>query len=210
MLRTLRDRAILECVSFKVRMLSLEQVARTWWGETSEPRRFAGRRMGELVAAGLLVRQQVLARPILPLLEPVVTWRPDTAGPDVGAAAYRLQSRWTKAPETTAVYLASPKTLGQLGGAGGKLPVLGQETHDLHVAEIYVKRLGDCPEDAAAWAGEEIFKTTRRGEKLPDAVLQDAAGRPRRVIEFGGDYDAERVRRFHDDCAQRGLAYELW
>ena len=29
------------------------------------------------------------------------------------------------------------------------------------------------------------------------------------VIEFGGAYDAERVRVFHEDCVPRALPYQL-
>ena len=33
---------------------------------------------------------------------------------------------------------------------------------------------------------------------------------PRLVLEFGGAYDAARVERFHEDCAERRLPYQLW
>jgi hypothetical protein len=30
------------------------------------------------------------------------------------------------------------------------------------------------------------------------------------VIEFGGDYDRDRIQSFHDDCVSRILPYQMW
>jgi hypothetical protein len=65
--------------------------------------------------------------------------------------------------------------------------------------------------EADNWIGEDILAPHRRGEKLPDAVLADGPGaRPRLVLEFGGAYDATRVRHFHQSCLDEQLPYQLW
>jgi len=48
------------------------------------------------------------------------------------------------------------------------------------------------------------------GESVPDAVLVDQHEQPAVLIEFGGDYAADRVAAFHDDAAGRGLPYQIW
>lgn len=191
-------------------MLSLEQIASAWWGESSNPRRFARRRLAPLVQAGLLDEREVLAHPLLDLAAPVFAWSPGEAAPDVEAISYRLKSRWTAAPRRTPVFIATKRTLAELGGAGGKLPILGQETHDLHTASIYLRRLRECPEEAEAWVGEDVFAPQRRGQKLPDAVLLGPGGEVTLAIEFAGSYGPDRVAHFHDDCARRAIRYELW
>lgn len=211
MLRTDRDREVLEAVAFKVRMLSLDQVARAWWGRGENARRLARRRLRRLVDAGLLERHEVLARPLLELTGPLISWAPGDPDPDVGAVSYRLQSRWSKPPRRTTVFVASGRAVRELGGRGGKLPTLGQETHDLHTSELFLRRRELSPEEAHRWVGEEALKPHReRGEKLPDAVLVDEHGEIELAIEFAGSYSANRVAEFHNDCLERELPYELW
>ena len=210
MLRTDRDSEILNALAFKVRMLSLGQIGDAWWGESSDPRRFARRRLGPLSRAGLLEEREVLAHPLLDLAEPEFTWTPGLPGPDFEAVSYRLKSRWTEKPRRTRVFIATKRTLAELGGAGGKLPALGQETHDLHMGTIYLRRLKQDPAAAEAWVGEDVFAPNRRRQKLPDAVLLGPGQEVRLAIEFAGSYAAERVARFHEDCARRGTPYELW
>lgn len=210
MLRTDRDSDILNALAFRVRMLSLGQIAGAWWGDSSDPPRFAGRRLGPLVDAGLLQEREVLAHPLLELNAPEFAWTPGEPGPDVDAVSYRLKSRWTERRTRTRVFLATKRTLAELGGAGGKLPVLGQETHDLHMGSVYLRLRRLDPEAAESWVGEDVFAPERRGQKLPDAVLLGPGGEVRLVIDFAGSYDAERVAAFHEDCARRGTPYELW
>jgi hypothetical protein len=82
--------------------------------------------------------------------------------------------------------------------------------HDLHVAAIYLRLLRDRPEEAANWVSESVLAPLRRGQKLPDAEIHDAHGRPIKVIEFGGSYSPERLQKVHADCERRQLPYELW
>ena len=210
MLRTDRDSEILSALAFKVRLLSLEQIAGAWWADSTDPPRFARRRLGPLARAGLLEEREVLAHPLLELEGPEFTWAPGEPGPDYDAVSYRLKSRWTQRLQRTQVFIATRRTIAELGGAGGRLPTLGQETHDLHMGTLYLRRLREHPEEAEAWVGEDVFAPKRRGQKLPDAVLLGPGGEPTLAIEFAGSYGPARVARFHEDCLRRGTPYELW
>lgn len=86
-----------------------------------------------------------------------------------------------------------------------------QATHDMGVSAIFLHFRRTDHASAEQWMGEDIIKPFRRRQKLPDAILAIGPERSiRLVVEFGGAYPPERVRDFHDDCAARGLPYELW
>ena len=106
--------------------------------------------------------------------------------------------------------MATSRGAKHFGGKGGKLRRPLQATHDLHVSTVYLWFLEQQPDLASAWASEDLIAPTRRGQKLPDAMIQDEAGNPLRVIEFAGAYPPERIEKLHLDCEYRGLPYELW
>jgi hypothetical protein len=66
------------------------------------------------------------------------------------------------------------------------------------------------PQAAEQWVGEDIAGGDQFGGNVPDAVLSDPQDGMRLAIEFGGAYNAERIRSFHHCCARRGLPYEVW
>lgn len=212
MLLISRDDEILRTLSLKVRLLSLAQVAEAWWEPTPSGQSTARKRLAQLDEAGLVRRLRVPVRPLPPLDAPALAWQAGDPPPDLGAVAWKLQSRWKEGPLATTVFVATQRGANQYGGRlRGRLRREFQATHDLGVAAVYLRMRAAKPEAAEAWIGEDILSPHRRGEKVPDAVL--AAGpekRPRLVVEFGGAYDAARVRRFHEDCAERKLPYELW
>jgi hypothetical protein len=201
-----RDREILLTLTQKVRLLSLAQIARTWWPSASP----AAARNRLAALPSLVARLKLNAHPELTLDGPLFTWRPGEPVPRFGALSYQLKKRWNQAPEPTTVYIATEKAARYFGGFGGKLRRPLQATHDLHMAQVYLQLLARDPAKAGLWVSEERFAPERRREKLPDAVLRDAAGHIVLVIEFGGAYDARHVERVHLDCVTRSLPYELW
>ncbi|MBU0716954.1 MAG: hypothetical protein KJ749_01790 [Planctomycetes bacterium] len=211
MLRTSRDEQILETLVLRVRLLSLEQIAGAWWSDADSPAVFTRRRLSRLSEEGLLERSSLLAEPFLDLQAPLVAWEPGAPPPDYDAVAYSLQSRWTEPPTSTTVYVATTKARNQYGGAGrGGLRYRLQATHDLHVSAVYLRLLKADPESAAAWVGEDLRPKAGFRLKDPDAVIEYDDGRPPLVIEFGGKYDARRIRDFHEHCEKFTLRYELW
>lgn len=204
-----RDHDLLQALVRQVRLFAQRQIADHWWaGELPNARR----RLKRLAAEDLLTSTTVLAR-TLPVPEsPLASWRPGDSAPDAGAVAYRCQDRWRRRPpRPCTVWVASERAARLFGGVRrGELRQPTQATHDLGVAAVWLRLREVSPEWAAAWRGEDLLAHTRRGEKLPDAFLVNAREQVLWVIEFGGGYDAGRVRAFHDDCAARGLPYQLW
>lgn len=203
-------------LTHKVRLLSLAQIARTWWNPSPAGVANARKRLTVLTGNNTLspdhfmLRLHVNAHSELILGGPLFSWNPGELTPDFGALSYRLQSRWTEAIKPTTIYIATEKAARHFGGFGGKLRRPLQVTHDLHVAQIYLHLLKSNRPAACAWISEEQFSPERRHQKLPDAVLRDKNGEITLVIEFGGAYDTKHVERVHRDCVTRSLPYELW
>lgn len=206
---TERDEALLQALVIKVRLFSLRQIARQWWNDDLANSR---RRLRQLVNANLVISAQVVARSVLRLAGPVIQWKPGDPPPNFGAVAHLFQQRLRKvAARPTGVFIASERAARLFGGrCRGELSHPSQATHDLGVAAMWLFLAEHSPPMAMNWVGEDLLAHTRRGQKCPDAFLVEATGTISRVLEYGGDYDYERVERFHNDCAERQLAYEMW
>lgn len=204
-----RDTEIVKCLVQKVRLLSQRQLAQHWFdGDPANMRR----RMSRLVEHDLVARLTVQARPLPELAQPLASWRIGDAAPDVGQVAHRCQSRWhRRAIRSCACWIATEKAAQLYGGVRrGELKQPTQATHDLGVAEVWLRLRAVAPEWADAWRSEDLLAHTRRGEKVPDAFIVGGEDEVLWVVEFGGGYDAPRVAAFHQDCAERGLPYQLW
>lgn len=209
---TERDNEILAALCTKVRLFTLNQIAKAWWSHVADPNALARRRLGKLAEVELVKEHLVLAAPLPPMKEPIIRWRPGDPDPDTGPAAWKLQSRWRSGALPTTVFTSTPKSARLFGGKRGKkLKSNLQVTHDLGVSGMYLQLLQTDRSAAQRWIGEDILAPYRFRQKLPDAVLAERAGAtPQLVLEFGGSYDKTRVQSFHDDCAKRSLPYELW
>jgi hypothetical protein len=205
-----RDRQIVTALTRRIRVLTLHQIARTWW--ECSPGRYdtALGRLSLLVRRGVLQCFPLRTYPELLLEKPVWEWYPGEPPPPFGVVSYRLKSRWDEPLRVTTVYTASKQSARFFAGHGGPLCRPLQVTHDLHVSAIYLQLLLNRPQDANGWVSEDMLGPRKSGRKVPDAEIHDADGRPQKVIEFGGSYAPERVRKVHEDCETRGLPYELW
>ena len=207
-----RDLDILRTLSLHVRLLSLKQVASAWWSEAPSALSAARRRLALLVKSCYLRRLRFPLQPVPPLPAPVFTWRPLLPAPDYGALAWKLQTRWTEPLAPTTVFIATEQAANLFGGRSrGRLKRSSQASHDLGLAAVYLHFRQTRPVEAAMWIGEDVLARYRQGQKIPDAVIATAPeNKPQLVIEFGGAYDADRVREFHLDSKKRKLPYELW
>jgi len=93
------------------------------------------------------------------------------------------------------------------GGHGGRYPRESEETHDIHLAAVYLRFRSIAPALASSWVSEARIKRERKTNrgKLPDAMVDK-----RRVIEFGGAYKKAKLAAFHKYCAAREFDYEVW
>lgn len=206
---TERDLRLLETLTLRVRLLSLDQVAAHFWNVTPGGLANARRRLVRLADVGLVDVTHVHSRPILDLSAPVLEWSPGGPSPDFAAVAWRLQSRWTDSPNLTPVVVPTSKTACRFGGAGGRLRRF-QAEHDLHVAALYLRALTHDPEAAHHWLNEDLRPKAGYGQKDPDVLIDFPNGRETLVMEFGGHYDETRLREFHADCQIKHRRYTIW
>lgn len=205
-----RDREILETLLRKVRVLSIPQIARTWWECNRTPDRNARDRIHRLVESGWVSVVPTLARPEIPVSIPVCVWKPETPRPDFGAIAYRLQSRWKLPARPGSVVLATRDAARRLGGRGGRPPRVSESTHDQHLAAVYLLKRKTQPREAEAWICEDLYprEWKPRGRKVPDALVVRRSGT--KAVEWGGEYAKSKVEEFHEHCVRQGYRYEIW
>src|SRR5262245_50799044 len=134
---TKRDYEILHTLTLKIRYLSVLQIARTWWRGSSNAEANARARLKLLERAALISRFTALAHPEIELSAPIAVWEPGDPAPDLGAASWKLKSRWHLAPATTPAVIATAVSGHLFGGSGGRLPRGTEQTHDLHLAALY-------------------------------------------------------------------------
>lgn len=208
-----RDQDILVTLTHKVRLLTLSQVATTWWPSQKHSERSAERGLAKVAKLGLVDSDYVMARPFLPLDEPVQTWKPGEPLPDFAPVACQLRARWRDRPyRSVRVFFATRTAVNQYGGfMGGCLDHTNEATHDLHHAEVFLRLKRAQPILADSWISEQqLAKDSEPLEVLPDSVLCDPNGQPRLVIEFAGIYNEERLERLHRYAEERDLPYEFW
>jgi hypothetical protein len=83
-------------------------------------------------------------------------------------------------------------------------------THDLQVAEIFLRYRACGLDVLQCWVGEDVFPRRWRTTARPDALLLDAQGKFLRAVEYGGDYTPQRMWTLHRALAYVGLSYEIW
>jgi len=212
MFLTKRDDQIFHTLGFKVRLMTFNQIASTWWNDTKSGVESAKKRLSSLVKSGYLKCLYVNAQPIIEINGPVFTWLPQgNTSPDAIYLSKKFKNRLSSPPQITPVYILSRKCANLIGGIGGKLINPLHATHDLHVSEVYIFLLKNDPDSAYAWIGEDFFK--KRGKDLvdPDAIIQSTTNQAQEIfVEFCGKYDAKRILHFHNDCQNNNMGYQLW
>lgn len=206
-----RDREILHVLTHRVRVLTLSQIARTWYADAANPARAALRRVRDLSAAGLVERLTVVSHPELMLAAPVFRWTPGDTEPDFGPISYRLRCRWTKPARGTTIVTATRAANHRLGGyIGDRRPRRSETTHDVHLSLVYLWFRQYRPALAKRWISEheQYASGGGRNERLPDAIIRDRKGDSRLVVEFAGSYSKSKLIEFHE--AVSSTPYQLW
>ena len=207
---TARDARIFHLLTRKVPLATAGQLARAFWPPSDSAVALARQRLKTLISAGIVETYLVRAHSELPLYQPLLSWTPGDPLPVFGRLSYRLRTRLTEAFKPIQVFTGSESLGRRVAGRGGCLKHPLHATHDLHLTTVYLHKLKWNPVEASAWVSDAILAPLRRGQKLPDAEIQDQNGRTIKVIELGGTYPPERLRRVHEDCERRQVPYELW
>lgn len=207
---TARDLALIDALTLRIRALSVDQIARTWFSNSQDPRRSALRRIATLARLGAVEQYKAHARPELALTNPIATWIPNAPVPDFEAMSYQLACRWRAPAVPVSVIIATREAGTWRGGHGGRRPRRSELSHDLSLAGLYLKWLQRNQHEAARWISEATLRKHGFGERgiLPDGMIE-SQGR-HKVVELGGVYAAVKLREFHRFCAMRNLAYEIW
>ncbi len=207
---TKRDLAILETLALRVRVLTVDQIARTWFRATSDPVRQADHRLRTLTERGLIERFTVFARPELKMDAPAAAWRPGAAPPDFGKLSHLLVQRWTEPIKATPLVIVSQPAGNWLGGTGGRRPRRSEVSHDITLGGVYLRWLGLRCRPGDNWISEARLRGLGYGGRasLPDAMVE--SGGRRLVIEVGGEYPARKLASFHAFCQKERLPYEIW
>jgi hypothetical protein len=209
---TARDLDILHALTHCVRLFSIQQIAGCWWKFAAKNSTALRDRIRILVECGWVRRGTVFARPLPHIEQPLFVWRPREPAPAFDTLAWKSQSRWSEAAKTIPVIVASDKSSRRFFGRRARGIRQGfQTTHDLGVAEVYLRFREQFPSQISQWRGERMIAHLRRRKKVPDAVIADESlWPPILVVEFAGEYSARRLRQFHHVCVKEQLPYQLW
>lgn len=202
------ERSILRALALQVRLMTRDQIARIWFADTPTPNQFAEETVRRLEDAGLLRREIVEAHPLLSLEETLLAWTPYEGMPseevlqDISRIAI---DRWELAEQPVEVFVATRDASHLFGAFHCESSSKHCEaTHDLHVAEVFVRYSLRQPACAVKWLGESAFPKLGfeiHRMKDPDAFIVDEAGSIQRVVEFAGKYDVKHLEDFHHHCA---------
>jgi hypothetical protein len=206
---THRDLDVLETLTRRVRLLTVQQVAQLWWPE-GNCQRPARCRLERLSMANLIELHRVNAHPLLPVKAPLFAWQPGEVEPDFEQLAECCRDRWNKPEVPMTVCVAARLAANLLGSTARGVPKREFRNHDLRLASVYVAYRLQRPQLAALWIGEHALPKAGYRIKDPDAFLRQPNGDVVRVIESAGRYDAARVENFHEHCEANELPYELW
>ena len=157
--------------------------------------------VGRLANSGLL-QSNTTALTFIEASAPLWIWQPGEFRPDYHGLAWQLEKRWQRAhPRRLTICWATDRAARLFGGVAEFSKRASQVEHDLGTASVLAQLYEEHPELAARWVGEMILRRDyaprqRWLRKIPDAAILDD-DRPVTLIEFGGQYSVEHLRRFH-------------
>lgn len=206
------EHKLLDVLANHVRFLAVGQLARASFAG----QRLSGRRAAHaaltLADSGWLRLAKVLARPLQHLHQPLCQWRHTEPVPDFVVLSRRLHQRASLSAALTTIASATAKTCMLFGATRSSAArvKLTQTTHDLQVAEVFLRYVARGFAPGMHWVGEDNLPDTWPIRQRPDALLVDDAGQYVRAVEYGGDYSEERLIDLHRGLSTIPLSYEIW
>jgi len=192
-----------------VRVLTLRQIAQTWWTDTRWGRSRASTSMKNLAQEGWVHRQRVLCRTIHAFALPLVDWQPGDRRPEFASVVLRLHRRAMVAAKPVKVVYAAKRAVTFFASGRAPSVKLTQMTHDLNVSELYLhyRRNGFARRH---WLSEDRLPRDWPLRERPDGLLRNNRGELIRAVEYGGDYPKRRLVELHTGLASINLSYQLW
>lgn len=208
---TPRDHAILDALTQRVKVLSVEQVRRTWW--TGHAVATAAARLRYLTAGGWVEEVRLVASAAdFEVDEALAVHQPHEREPDWRNLLPITRSRWRTTLRAVRGFVATPLAARTFGGFA-RSPRPSEATHDLFLASVYLARVSRDPDAGDRWSGEGKLATEIRagcGVVADALVTRDGGGASTAVEVVGASYSEEKLRAFHEACERRGWSYELW
>ena len=153
---TARDLDIVEALTCRVRLLSIDQIARIWWSRAGSLR-VIRRRLRRLAAAGLIHRTIANVHPPLDVSRPLAQWKPGVDEPDSRQVASQAKNRWQSASTPRELFFATKLAANLYGSTAGALPELNHRDHDLLLGQVYAVYRTTRPEEAQWWVGHDTL-----------------------------------------------------
>ncbi|MEO1530212.1 MAG: hypothetical protein AAFX06_32885 [Planctomycetota bacterium] len=180
---------ILELLCQKVRVMSAEQIAREFFGDSEHSKTKALNLVRGLETQGYVTTKRVSVRQIESAGAPLFAWEPGQSDlPNFRAIAAANRRRWNGELHPTTVVFPTEKANRRFGS--GKLRVVRRQEleHDLLAANVYFSL---ALEEKRNWANEDALEKSAFGNRRPDAVLFRGGVS---VIEVAGrSYSAEKL-----------------
>ena len=207
---TTQEFAVLRVLAIQSPGMTLDQIARGWFRQDAAPLEHAASAVTRLVKAELVEPRVVESHPQISLTKPLFAWKPSDPDPSprrLTSLSDRARWRWYLPPVAVTIYVATRSAARLFGAFVDARRIKSCEvSHNLHLAEVFVRYLIGRPRMAAQWLGEAAFPKLGfdiKGMKDPDAFLVAENGAIERIVEFAGSYSAEHLTRFHAHCAGR-------
>lgn len=192
---------IAEILATRVRVLTAEQIAETWYPNGRQPVPAAQRVLRRLVAKGLVLASWGMAPPRITLTGPLYRYRAceKTPEPDFGRLAWQAEHRFRRPPVRTLFAQATKAAKLHFGRECRRAPRSSELCHDIHVSEVFLSLRKQGQEKL--WKGEDELSGTIR----PDAVLGEVA-----VDFIGSGYSKTKIMALHRKYVLGFAAFELW
>ena len=206
------EEEILISLAWHVRVLSVEQLARTWWSGLATGKRLASNFVKARSETGWLQVREVLSRKPTSLAEPLETWHLKAPVPDFAELSRLLHRRARTPARKFRVVMASRKCRELFGVVGAAhCPKLTQLTHELFVAEVFLRYLQNgLNVYSGEWVSEDHFPSPWPIRVRPDRLIRDPEGNIIRAIEYGGAYGVRRLSSLYGALKGISLPCEGW